>query len=278
MRQGRTRFEDEGPCADLAGRIALSFHSGGRKKKGLPSALTAGILIESDQFITAMTPTIEAFRKEMFKTAKPPFPKSLTKAARWIEKEAKLGSCTSMRNKKRGGKLVVKIMKDIDVCNQLLGAEYRLGQVFRQIHYLKHVQENGKQMRQVMKIEVKPYSKVGELESMTRKLRMEPQVRRLVLDGLMTDESWHNNAAAHFEYRMSNGKILLLWIAEADPAEREHEDMPHHTVELAGKEGTGDADKQQLLTTEDTDAACRYVRQLIEDDLKLASCTDATIH
>jgi hypothetical protein len=36
--------------------------------------------------------------------------------------------------------------------------------------------------------------------------------------------------------------------------------------------------KRQLLATEDTDVACRFVRQLIEDDLKLSRFTDETLH
>jgi hypothetical protein len=178
---GRTSFEDEGACADLAARIALFPPSAGRKKKAAQTMLTAGILIESDQFIDAMMPIIEAFRKEVFKTAKPPFPMSLEKAAQWIEKEAKRGFGASIRDKKRGGKLVVGIMKDIAICNQLLGAEYQLGRVFRQIHYLKPVQDNGKQIQQVFKVEVKPYSNVGKLESMTRKLGQQTGFTRQAL-------------------------------------------------------------------------------------------------
>lgn len=69
---------------------------------------------------------------------------------------------------------------------------------------------------------------------------MEPQVRQLVIDGLLTDESWGNNAAAHFGRTMSDGGVLILWIAEEDRADREDENVPRYAVELAGKEGTAD--------------------------------------
>lgn len=115
-------------------------------------------------------------------------------------------------------------------------------------------------------------------EEFGKSIRVESQIQQLVVDGLMTDESWHNNAAAHFERVMSESHILLLWIAEKGPAEREYDDMPRYTVELAGKEGTADTEKRQLLATEDTDAVCRFVRQLIEDDLKLSRFTDESIH
>jgi hypothetical protein len=99
-------------------------------------------------------------------------------------------------------------------------------------------------------------------------IKVEPQVLNLVLDGLMEDRSWHNNAAAHLERVMSDGKILLLWIAEEDPKEREDELAPRYAVDLAGREGTADARKEQLLATEDTDGACTFVRERIEADLK----------
>jgi len=101
-------------------------------------------------------------------------------------------------------------------------------------------------------------------------IKVEPEILNLVLDGLMEDRSWHNNAAAHFERIMSDGKILLLWIAEQDPKEREDDLVPRYTVELAGPEGTADVIKQQLLATEDTDEACTFVRERIEADLKFS--------
>ena len=94
----------------------------------------------------------------------------------------------------------------------------------------------------------------------------------------MEDRSWHNNAAAHFERVMSDGKILLLWIAEEDPKEREDELVPRYAVDLAGREGTADAIKQQLLATEDTDEACTFVRQRIEADLKFSRPTEGKVH
>ena len=109
-------------------------------------------------------------------------------------------------------------------------------------------------------------------------IKMEPQILSLVLDGLMEDRSWHNNAAAHLERTMSDGKILLLWIAEEDPKEREDELVSRYAVELAGREGTADAIKQQLLATEETDEACTFVRERIEADLKFSGTTDGKVH
>jgi hypothetical protein len=102
-------------------------------------------------------------------------------------------------------------------------------------------------------------------------IKVEPQIQMLVLDGVMTDESWHDNAAAHFERVMSDGNVLLLWIAEEYPAEREDELVPRYAVELVGKEGTADAEKQQILATEDTEQACHFVRERIKADLKQRS-------
>ena len=101
-------------------------------------------------------------------------------------------------------------------------------------------------------------------------IKVEPQVLNLVLDGLMEDRSWHNNAAAHFERVMSDGKILLLWIAEEDPKEREGELVPRYAVDLAGREGTTDVIKQELLATEKTNEACTFVRERIEEDLRFS--------
>jgi hypothetical protein len=109
-------------------------------------------------------------------------------------------------------------------------------------------------------------------------IKVEPEILNLVLDGLMEDRSWHNNAAAHFERAMSDGKILLLWIAEEDPKGREDELVPRYAVDLAGREGTADAIKQQLLATEDTDQACTFVRQRIEADLKFSRTTEGKVH
>jgi len=109
-------------------------------------------------------------------------------------------------------------------------------------------------------------------------IKVEPQVLNLVLDGLMEDRSWHNNAAAHFERTMSDGKILLLWIAEEAPEERGDELVSRYAVELAGREGTADAIKQKLLATEDTDEACTFVRERIEADLKFSGTTDGKVH
>ena len=109
-------------------------------------------------------------------------------------------------------------------------------------------------------------------------IKMEPQVLKLVLDSLMRDESWHNNTAAHFERIMSDGSILLLWIAEEDRADRQDELVPRYTVELAGPEGTADARKEKLLATESTDEACTFVRQRIAGDLKFSRTTDGKVH
>jgi hypothetical protein len=109
-------------------------------------------------------------------------------------------------------------------------------------------------------------------------IKMEPQIQHLVLHGLMTDESWHNNAAAHFEHRMSDGNVLLLWIAEENRDDREDELVPRYTVELAGPEGTADARREQLLATESTDEAFMFVRQRIEADLKLGGKIDGPVH
>ena len=109
-------------------------------------------------------------------------------------------------------------------------------------------------------------------------IKMEPQVLKLVLDSLMRDESWHNNTAAHFERIMSDGSILLLWIAEEDRADREDELVPRYTVELAGPEGTADARKEKLLATESTDEACTFVRQRIAGDLKFSQKVDGEVH
>jgi hypothetical protein len=109
-------------------------------------------------------------------------------------------------------------------------------------------------------------------------IKVEPQVLNLVLDGLMEDRSWHNNAAAHFERVMSDGKILLLWIAEEDPKERGGELVPRYAVDLAGREGTADVIKQELLATEKTDEACTFVRQRIEADLKFSRPAEGKIH
>jgi hypothetical protein len=99
-------------------------------------------------------------------------------------------------------------------------------------------------------------------------IQAEPQIRQLVIEGQMTDASSHNDAAAHFERKMADGNVLLLWIAEEIRAEREYEDMPRYTVELAGSAGPAGPNKQRLLSTEDTDEAVRFVRELIEGDLK----------
>ena len=109
-------------------------------------------------------------------------------------------------------------------------------------------------------------------------IKMEPQVLKLVLDRLMRDESWHNNTAAHFERIMSDGSILLLWIAEEDRADRQDELVPRYTIELAGPEGTADARKEKLLSTEDTDEACTFVRQRIAGDLKFSREAEEKIH
>lgn len=101
--------------------------------------------------------------------------------------------------------------------------------------------------------------------------RMEPAVLKPVMDGLMTDEIWHNNSAAHFERVKSDGSALIFWIAEAHPAEREHEDDSCYTLELATSEGIADRHKRRLLATEDTDKACRFVRKLIQTDLLVHS-------
>jgi len=109
-------------------------------------------------------------------------------------------------------------------------------------------------------------------------IKMEPQILNIVLDGLMTDQSWHRNTLAHFERFMSDGKILLLWIAEEDPKEREDEFVPRYAVHLAGREGTADVIKQQLLATENTDEACTFVRQHIEADLRFSRTTEGKVH
>ena len=109
-------------------------------------------------------------------------------------------------------------------------------------------------------------------------IKMEPQILKLVLDSLMTDESWRNNTLTHFERFMSDGKILLLWIAEEDPKEREDELVPRYMVELAGREGTAGARREQLLTTEGTDEACTFVRQRIEADLNFSRPAEGKIH
>jgi hypothetical protein len=117
--------------------------------------------------------------------------------------------------------------------------------------------------------EAEPGNAFRYMKEFGSSIKVEPQIQMLVLDGLMTDESWHDHAAAHFERVMSNGNVLLLWIAEEYPDEREDELMPRYAVEFAGKEGTAEAEKRQVLATEDTEEACRFVRQLIEVDLKL---------
>lgn len=109
-------------------------------------------------------------------------------------------------------------------------------------------------------------------------IKMEPQVLSLVLDGLTEDRSRHNNTAAHFERVMSDGNVLLLWIAEEDRADREDELVPRYTVELAGREGTADASREQLLATEGTDGACMFDRQRIEADLRSSRPEDGKTH
>ncbi len=109
-------------------------------------------------------------------------------------------------------------------------------------------------------------------------IKMEPEILKLVTDGLMTDESWGNDAAAHFERRMSDGNILLLFIAEEDRANREDELVPRYAVELAGPEGSADARREQLLATESTDEACTFVHERIEADLTFNRTVDGRIH
>ena len=109
-------------------------------------------------------------------------------------------------------------------------------------------------------------------------IKMEPQILNIVLDGLMTDQSWHRNTLAHFERFMPDGKILLLWIAEEDPKEREDELVPRYMVELTGREGTAGTRREQLLTTEGTDEACTFVRERIEADLKFSRPAEGKIH
>jgi hypothetical protein len=77
-------------------------------------------------------------------------------------------------------------------------------------------------------------------------ITVEPEIRQLVLDGLMTDESWHNNSAAHFERCLSDRNVLLLFIAEEDQAERADENMPRNAVKLVTKQGTADAHREQF--------------------------------
>jgi hypothetical protein len=115
-------------------------------------------------------------------------------------------------------------------------------------------------------------------EEFGKTIKVEPQIQHLVLHRLMTDESWHNNSAAHFEHRMSDGSVLILWIAEEDCANRKDELVARYTVELAGPEGTAGARKEQLLATESTDEAFMFVRQRIEADLKLHQPSDGPIH
>jgi hypothetical protein len=126
--------------------------------------------------------------------------------------------------------------------------------------------------------EAEPGNAFRYMKEFGSSIKVEPQIQMLVLDGLMTDESWHDNAAAHFERVMSNGNVLRLWIAEEYPAEREDELMPRYAVELAGKEGTTDAEKQELLASEDTGQACRFVRERIEADLKFSRVQDGKAH
>ena len=109
-------------------------------------------------------------------------------------------------------------------------------------------------------------------------IKMEPQVLKLVLDRLMRDESWHNNTLAHFERVMSDGSILILGVAEENRADRADELVPRYAIELAGPEGTADADKQQLLATESTDEACTFVRQRIAGDMKFSQKVDGEVH
>jgi hypothetical protein len=109
-------------------------------------------------------------------------------------------------------------------------------------------------------------------------IKMEPQILKLVLDGLMEDRSWHNNTVAHFERVMSDGSVLLLWIAEEDRADREDELVPRYAVELTGPEGTADASRELLLATEDTDETCRFVRERIEADLSFSRKADGKMH
>ena len=97
-------------------------------------------------------------------------------------------------------------------------------------------------------------------------IKIEPQVSDLLRDGLMTDESWQNNTLAHFERVLADGKILILWIAEEHPKEREYESVPRYTVQIAGLEGVVNADAIDLLSTEDTDEVVKFVRLRIAVD------------
>ena len=94
----------------------------------------------------------------------------------------------------------------------------------------------------------------------------------------MTDESWHNKTLAHFERNMSDGNVLLLWIAGENRADREDELVPRYTVELAGPEGTADAKREQLFATQGTDEVCRFVRQRIEAELMSSRTTEGKVH
>ncbi len=91
------------------------------------------------------------------------------------------------------------------------------------------------------------------------------EIEALVLNGLMSDESWHNDTIPHFERVLSDRKILMLWIEEENPDDRENAQEPYMIL-LARPDGTTDG-AETLLATEDTSEAVSYVRSRIMSDL-----------
>jgi hypothetical protein len=59
-----------------------------------------------------------------------------------------------------------------------------------------------------------------------------------------SDESWHNDSAARATKKMPSGAILVAWVAEENPEDREFPEGPHFGIQLMVDEDSyGDSSK-----------------------------------
>jgi hypothetical protein len=98
----------------------------------------------------------------------------------------------------------------------------------------------------------------------------------LVLDGLMTDESWHNDTIPHFERVLRDKRILMHWIEMEKPEDRENS-QGRYWVPPARPDGTVDA-AETLLDTDDIAESVTYIHERVRADVAFETRSPNEIH
>jgi len=94
------------------------------------------------------------------------------------------------------------------------------------------------------------------------------ELQALVTRGVLTDQSWHNDACASFSANLPDGEVLWVWVDAEQLDDREYPE--HERFVLETRQTADDLDGEQWFLTEDTAVVMRMINGAI--DGKIGDC------